>query len=243
MSDIDDILAGDEPVQEPKEEVTSEPKEAEPVETPVEAEEPKQEVPEEQPEKEPAMVPVSVLKELREDRREAREQIARLEKQIADASQPKPEPAKTPDVFADPNAYTQHMQNQTNQAVTATTLNMSELMARDAYGDEKVDQAFAALEKSRDRFAYQRIMQDKHPYRALVNWHGQQQLLAEIGNDPDAWREKERERIRAEIEADVVAKQVTTPAPVAAPSMADETGSGGNTPPEWAPASIDTILR
>lgn len=75
----------------------------------------------------------------------------------------------------------------------------------------------------------------------LMKWHAQQKLIAEIGDNPTAWREAETARIRQQIEAEMAVKQAKTPAP---PSMATQTNLGDRGGPVWAgPTSLDAIFK
>ncbi len=69
---------------------------------------------------------------------------------------------------------------------------------------EKVQAAYKAIEQglsSRDPEAwatYQRAMQSMDPYGQIVQWHQQREVYSQIGNDPNAWFERELEKRMSE---------------------------------------------
>jgi hypothetical protein len=91
----------------------------------------------------------------------------------------------------------------------------SRMMASEKHGDEAVSQAFQDL-KSRVganpvgmQATYQRIMQSQHPYGELVKWHKEQAALSTYGDDPEAWRTSEREKMKAELLAEMQGGQTS----------------------------------
>lgn len=229
MSDLDEILSGDDPVQEtPAVEQPVEPQEA-PEEPVAEAEEP----PASEPEAPEATVPVSVVQALRGDLRELKQ---RLQEQRQPASEPKP----VPDVLEDQAAFTGHLTEQVQQQMLNARLDMSEIMAREHYTDAVVDEA---LEAAQQAGAVGRFTHEKHAYDALVKWHQGQKVAAEIGPDPAAYRERLAAEIRAEIQAEQAAKQAQAMAARAPASLANVNGGGGTTGPGWAgPTPLNAII-
>lgn len=232
MSDLDEILAGNEPAPEPQPEPAVEPEAPEPAQAQEPEPEPAKEpeaAQEPEPAREPETVPVSVVAELRRELRELR--------------QAKEEPVKAPDVLDDPAGYAGHIQATVQHMVQNERLNMSEAIARETLGDKVVDDALAAFQASGDPAAAQAIRASAMPYQQMVKWHKQQQVVREIGDDPTAWREREREKIRQEVQADLVAKQVKEAAGKPAPSLANTNGSGGTAAPAWSgPVDLDDLL-
>lgn len=94
------------------------------------------------------------------------------------------------------NPVTSHVRNVTE--ATSRRLAVSE------HGPEAVQGAYQAIEQKlatndpRAWAQYQAIMQSGDPWGELVNWHKRETAMAEIGNDPAAFR--------AKIEAEVLAK-------------------------------------
>lgn len=221
--DIGSILDG-EPVEKPAEPETPQTEEpaAEEVTTePAEATEDTVETPTEEPvadEPQQSDAEKGLLAELSRLRQEMRDLKA----------QPAPEPTPLPDVIEDPTGFAQTMQTQVASMVQNERLNMSEAMARQSHGDEKVNAARDALLASGDQAAHQQIMQSAMPYEALIKWHEQQSFFQQVGSDPQAFMNQERERIRAEVMAELQAQQ-TAKAVKSAPSLAAETSIGGRT--------------
>lgn len=240
MSDLDKILS-DEPfedseeVEETLEETTEEePEEEGPQEEPEEAEAKPDPEPKAEPVKDQEpLVPLTALKQVREELRQLK------------AMQPKPEPKPAPDFYENPEAAMQHHMQQPIEQMQNIRLDMSEEMARQAYGDDVVNEAFQAFQASQDAAAYQAIMQARSPYHELVKWHKQQRVVNEIGPDPDKWVEAQRAAIRAEVEAELKAQAVSESVARAAPSLAKKPNLGSRTgPKEIDPDSItlDDIL-
>lgn len=234
MSDLEQLLSGEQPEQvaelseqEPEQEPTQEPEEqAASAPEPEAAPEPKAE------KQEPQMVPVSVVQGLRDEIRALK-------------SQPRQEPKPAPDFYEDPQAAIQHQIEPVRNQVLNARLDMSQAIAEQQFGAEVVGEAMAALEAvaGSNPAAVQQIMQARSPYHELVNWHQRQKVMSEIGDNPDAWKAKERERIRAELQAELVSQQARDKAARPAPSMADETGVGGGAKSSWAgPTPLDSIL-
>ena len=72
----------------------------------------------------------------------------------------------------------------------------SRALAAMKHGEDKVNEAFEDM-KARiqagdqsAQFDYQRVMAQPNQYDALVQLHQQRKALSEIGNDPNAYREK-----------------------------------------------------
>lgn len=232
MSDLDQIINGDQP--EPTEEVTT-PQEAPEAEATPDVEaaaEPVQEAPETQ--KEPHMVPVAVVESLRAELRDLKAAVT-----------PKPEPVPVPDVLEDQQGFQAHLGNQIVQQVTTAKLDISEEMTRNAHGDEVVDAAFQAFQAKQDPALYQSIMSARNPWGQLVKWHQAQTIAQEIGDDPAAYKAKVEAELRQKIEAEMVAKQVSAAAAQPAPSLAHVTGTGGGAPrTQWAgPTPLDAVLK
>jgi hypothetical protein len=169
---------------------------------------------------EPGHVPIAALLDTRDkhaaERRRADELQARLDEyERQKAQQP------SVDIFTDPQKWEQHQKSQQAQALVNMQFNTSELVARQAFGDEKVDQALEWAKSNLGPADNVRIQTSRHPFAELVKIKGEREALSEIGTDPKAYREKLRAELLAEL------KQ-TTPAPVT-PQAAPV-----NTPPSMA---------
>lgn len=220
MSDLDDILSsGGEPVSPPAPE-TPQVEAQQPEANQTEAVAPQNE----EASEEQKMVPVAALQAERQKSRKYTEHLAQVEQQLAEqrqqftqlqqwllaqqqAQQPKPQ---APDFWEAPeNAIDYRVQQEVapiKSLLQRQREEFSMLQAVDKHGQETVDAAFVEM---RSRMAsdpmsakpdYDRIMSSPHPYGALVDWHKKQQVMAEIGSDPAAYKEKLKAELLAEMQ-------------------------------------------
>lgn len=103
--------------------------------------------------------------------------------------------------------------------------NTSEMLARSKHGDQVVDQAIDSAVKAG---LNQHFLRQPDPYRALIDWHSSQRIAQEIGNDPNAYKQKIAAEVRAQILAEMRAG--TPPPRNLPPSLASATKA--NTAPE-----------
>lgn len=231
MSDLEQILNGEQP--DPVVETTAQQPEQEPEQEP-EAQatgEPEPE-PDAQPEPEPPepqMVPISVVQGLREENRRLK----------AGQSQPESKPA--PSFYDDPEGAMQHQMQPVQNMVINQKLEMSRFSAEREFGKDVVDAAFEYFNQHPEQSA--QLLDHPSPFHAAVDAYNRQKVTSEIGDDPEAWKAQEREKIRAELQAEQVAEQARAKAAQTAPSMAHETGVGGGAKTTWSgPTSLDDIL-
>jgi hypothetical protein len=129
--------------------------------------------------------------------------------------QPRPQaeaPKPPPDFWENPeDAFKARLQEALSPIIesqTRTVENFSKTIAVRDHGQQAVDQAFQNLQSRVQanpggmQATYAQIMQSPHPYDELVRWHKKESALSTYGDDPEAWRNSERERIRAEILAE-----------------------------------------
>ena len=126
-------------------------------------------------------------------------------------------------------------------------LNISEMLARDKLGDEKVDLAVGEFEAASraDPTLVQRAFAQRSPYHWIVQEMERQRVQREMGDDPVKWQEGERARIRAEIEAERAKADEPKVSPVAGlpPSLASvRSASPRNAPAFTGDQSLDDIL-
>jgi hypothetical protein len=157
-------------------------------------------------------VPLRELLDEREKRQDAARQLAdrdqridyltRLISQAQQQSQQQPGPQQPPaDIWSDPDAYLNGRINplaeQARDAIQQVKESTSRILATDKYGEEVVNTAFSELARQmqtgQGQFDYQRIMASQHPYGELVKWHKAQTNLKAVGDDPNAWLEKQLE--------------------------------------------------
>ena len=236
MSDLENIINGEQPeteAAEPPVEQEAAPEPAESVEAaePAEPEKETEPVTAAEPEKaeEPQTVPVGVVQELRRELRELK------------AAQNKPQPAPVPDVFEDPQGYQAYMQDAVRSGVTSTKLEMSRFMAEKEFGAETVEAAYEYFNAHPEQSAA--LLSHPSPFHAAVEYYNQQRVAQEIGSDPAAYAAKLEADLRAKIEAEMVAKQARDAAGKFAPSMANVTGTGGGPKTNWTgPAPLSSVL-
>lgn len=162
-----------------------------------------------EPPSEEAHVPSWRMRELREERdaavRRNQEIEANFQRQIAELQNrlPKQEPQPVPDMYEDPNGFVQHGVQQAVDPIKSEITRLREFYSqREAtrqFGEETVKSAYDAIAngvQSRDpevMATYQRAMQSMDPYGEIVKWHQQRTVYTQIGNDPNAWFEKQLE--------------------------------------------------
>lgn len=125
--------------------------------------------------------------------------------QLMQQRQPPPQPQQQiepPDPLTDPDGYLRHVQQQFEQRLLNQKLDTSELLARRHYGAQAVDEAFQAAQQAG---LIGHFIREADPYGALVEWHRKQKVLAEVGDDPDAYRRRLEEEIKAKVLADLKA--------------------------------------
>ena len=173
---------------------------------------------EEQPEAEPASrdhrVPLSELLTTRERaqkaeaererfereaaaaREEAQRQIQAMQQQLqrieAERHQQPP-----PDRYQDPDAYEAYREQAASQREQQLRYELAETKAYAQYGYATVKEAMeealkaAAADPQLDRS----LSSAPNPFAAVVEWHRSQKVLAEVGDDPQAYREKLRQTL------------------------------------------------
>lgn len=80
-------------------------------------------------------------------------------------------------------------------------LRISERFARREHGNEMFEETRDWLAQRPD--LEQWALGQEDPWEAAISTYRREKLADEIGNDPDKWRETERDRIRAELEAEM----------------------------------------
>ena len=225
MSDLDDLLPGDETVETPETEETAQTEEATESEEQVE--------PEKEEPKKPETVPLAAHIE---QRKEFQAKLDAIQSKLDEMT--KPEPVKAPE-FLDPEG-SQFFQQQMAQMQAHFSAELSETKARAKFGDDHIDEAIQAATQAGvvDQFKGQ-----PDAWGKLGAWHKQQKVVSEIGDDPAAYKEKLRAELLQEIKSELAAEQVKTAAGQPAPSLANVQGTGNAARPKWGgPKPLDDIL-
>jgi hypothetical protein len=148
-----------------------------------------------------------------QERYNAIEQQLNQFRQQQPQSRPQAEQKPLPDWWESPDAAfearVQQVVSPIAQGQTSIVENFSRMMASDKHGEDAVRSAFADLQSrvqtnpAAMEATYTRIMKSPHPYGELVKWHKEQSALSTYGDDPEAWRTSERERMKAELLAEM----------------------------------------
>lgn len=203
-------------------------------------------------------VPVGAVQAEREKRQEAQQEAETLRRELAELRgqvtllsqqrQPAPQPQqeqKPATLWDDPDAFLQSQLTPFQQQMQEMREELWESRAAAVHTPEAVSAAKAAAEKlfgtPEGKVLHQQITAaGGNPFDNLVKWHKQQEALAKIGGDPDAWLNAERERLLSD--PDFLAKAIeraragaasntnrSSPRTELPPSLSS-LPSGGNTP-------------
>jgi hypothetical protein len=152
-------------------------------------------------------VPISALLDERDKRQAETRKREDLEQQLQRYQQPQ-QPEYVP---TDPSGIIQYALAEQQRVAFNERLNTSELMARQAHGEEIVSEAQQAFLSAvgQNPMLQQQLQGQIHPYDFVVKWHKQHKLMSEIGQDPEAWRKSEAEKIRAQVLAELQGQGVS----------------------------------
>jgi hypothetical protein len=137
------------------------------------------------------------------DRARAAEQRAQvLEERLNQVATHLRQQEKKPDFFEDPNKASQDLIMRAMQPYAEETrrtlMYMGKMIANTAHGADKVEAAETAFLKARaeqalDPADYERVVQSPNRYDAVVQWHKRQSVLSSVGDDPNAWFDRQLE--------------------------------------------------
>jgi hypothetical protein len=153
-------------------------------------------------------VPISALLDERDKRQAETRKREELEQQLQRYQQPQ-QPEQIP---TDPSGIIQYALAEQQRIAFNERLNTSELMARQAHGEDIVSEAQQAFLAAvgQNPMLQQQLQGQIHPYDFVVKWHRQHKLMSEIGQDPEAWRKSEAEKIRAQVLAELQGQGVSS---------------------------------
>jgi len=112
-----------------------------------------------------------------------------------------PAPKAAPDIFEDPKGFVEHITQGFQSELSKRDAQLensrveTSMAIAHAFHKDTFEKAFEAINKldprnPDDRATVQRIYKAPNPGDALVNWHKRSQTLAEVGDDPTAYRER-----------------------------------------------------
>ncbi|CVI58784.1 hypothetical protein CFBP4996_19695 [Agrobacterium leguminum] len=206
----------------------------------------------------PGQVPIQALDAERGKRKETEERyekkLKELEDRIVSLSQPQQlaQPQPKPTLFDNPDGYMQEQLTPVQTAILDMKEFVSESMAVQSHGREKVDAAKAAIEQVAATPDGQRVIAEminsQHPFEVLMNWHKRQMAFAEVGDDPEAWFQKRLAAMQGgQQQPQAQPQQTHQPAAQAAPLPTDFSGAPSGGPrggPEYGgPRSLTDIMK
>ncbi len=129
-------------------------------------------------------VPLSALLDERDRRKAEADRASMLEEQIARMTQGQQQQTQAPDPLEDPEAFGSYVQQQVQMNAVNTTLNMSEVMARQSYGDEAVNaaQQWGRQRMQADPGFQQRVISSPHPYQTVMSEFQREYALHKLGD-------------------------------------------------------------
>jgi len=214
----EEVDASEPEVEEP-EVVAEEPEEATGEEPEPEADpEPEGEPP--APEPEAQRIPLTAMLDEREKRQKAERELEEMRRYIAQARQQNQE--RVPDFYEDADARLNYERQRWEQQTQAQRLQTSQFLAEREFGSDMVKEAYEFFDQPENRWMTKQFASHPSPYHAAVEAYKKQKFIQEV-DDPDKWREAERERLRQEILAEAATPQKPKSPP---PSMASAPARG-----------------
>lgn len=188
-------------------------------------------------------VPLSALEAVRREKTDWKEKAIRYEEQLkAIQNKPAQETQKSNVDFSQMSEQDRNYLEAFNQRAE-----ISEMIARQKYGDEAVDQAHQVFSEAvqKNPALQQAMLQQQNPWDYVYREGTKLLALKEIGEDPKAYRERIREEIRQEL----LQSQTSQPSPSAAasglpPSLASARSSAPRSSVAFTgPTPLDSILK
>jgi hypothetical protein len=149
----------------------------------------------------------------RKEIKKERDRASALERENAElrgARQQQPQ-TRAPDPLESPDQFAGYIDQRLETQRLVDRLERSEERLSDKLGDAVVDEVREWLTTRPD--LEQWAMGQRDPWKAAHQQFTKEKLAAEIGDDPNTWREQERERLRQEILAEQARDTRHEPAP------------------------------
>lgn len=166
-------------------------------------------------EEKPTTIPVTALLDEREKRQKAERELEEMRRWRQQIEAQQKQGQKKPDFFDNPDQAVQ-------QALLANKVQQSRFLAEREFGAEAVNEAMAYYDLHPQET--QRFLSHPSPFHAAMEHYKRQKFLEEV-QDPDKWREAERELIRQELMAQAPTAQPSKPT-APPPSMARAPSAG-----------------
>jgi hypothetical protein len=181
------------------------------------------------------------LKEERSKRQTLEQQLAQLQQELQQIKTP---PAPPPSVWEDEQGAFNHfgervVQTAVHQASLNATLNMSEMMMRQANTDfDEMKDQFLKLAEANPTLRDQALA-DPHPWNKAYQIAKNHKTMQDLGaTDLESMKAKLREELMAEMAAQVPANRQQIP-----PTLSTERNVGSRTGPAWSgPSSLSDLL-
>lgn len=163
------------------------------------------------------------------------EQRAKAAEQRAQELESRQPQQYLPDPRQDPLAYFE-------RARLEDSLARSEDRFVDKHGEAEFDAVKEWLVTRPDIEAW--AIQQRHPWGSAFQQYQREKLSAEIGDDPNAWRESERERLRAEILAEMPSAPMAAQRPnIPQPASGQRSAAPRGGPGFAGPTPLGDILK
>jgi hypothetical protein len=111
------------------------------------------------------------------------------QRQPAPAPQATPEKTARPDPLLDPDGYASAIREEIRQEIIGERREASLAQAHKTYGKE-FDEAYAAAQERVDPVLKAKMQNSRDPGETLIAWHREKKVMAEVGNDPNAFFQK-----------------------------------------------------
>lgn len=141
------------------------------------------EAPEVQPEKpEPGFVPIGALMDERDKRKAAAKELEEAKAELARQAQARQSQPRIPDPLDDAQGFAEYQRQLSENMALNVKLDVSEDLARDKFGDEKVDAALQwALKRYQEDPAYRdKVVSQRNPYAFVIKEFDREQKVAKV---------------------------------------------------------------
>jgi hypothetical protein len=162
------------------------------------------------------------------------EQRAKAAERRAEELEQQRQAPRLPDPRQDPTAYFE-----TQRVIMR--LESSEDRFTDKHGEAEFEAVKDWLTTRPDIEAW--AIQQRHPWGAAHQQYQREKFAAEIGDNPDAWREKERQRLREEIFAEMPSAPMASQPRIPTPASGQRSVASRGGPAFAGPTPLKDILQ